>query len=129
MINVNLRMALGRDLVNLEQISALVKSVNEPNIYATPAAALILNNSKEFEKNLTLLKNIKFRILLVGAPEKDTYGTLWNINKPINDFPDKQTLKQLLLSNPESALILDGLYCGPDEEYSDIKTIENLHVK
>jgi hypothetical protein len=90
----------------------------------SPVAALILDNPDEFGKNLALLKNLKFRILLVGAPEKDIYGTLWNINKPINDFPDKQALKQLLLSNPECALVLDGLYCDPDVEYKDIKTIE-----
>ncbi len=123
-INVNLRMTSGRNSANLEQISALVKSVNEPNLYVSPVAALILDNPDEFGKNLALLKNLKFRILLVGAPEKDIYGTLWNINKPINDFPDKQALKQLLLSNPECALVLDGLYCDPDVEYKDIKTIE-----
>ncbi|MDP2337009.1 MAG: hypothetical protein Q8N05_11295 [Bacteroidota bacterium] len=125
-INVNLRMASGRNPGNLEQISALIKSVNEPNLYVAPVTALILGNPDEFNKNLALLKNLKFRILLVGAPEKDNYGTLWNYNKPINDFPDKQVLKQLLLSNPESTLVLDGLFKGSDEEYKDIKTIENL---
>lgn len=125
-INVNWRQMIfgSRNPEKLD--SALVRSINEPNLYVSPVTALILGNPDKFEKNLALLKNLKFRILLVAAPEKDIYGTLWNINKPINDFPDKQALKQLLLSNPESALILDGLYTGSDEEYKDTKTIENL---
>jgi hypothetical protein len=125
-INVNLRMSSGRNPVNLGQTTALVKSVNEPNLFVTPVSALILGNTDEFGKSLAMLKDLKFRILLVGAPEKDIYNTQWNNNKPISDFPDKQALKQLLLANPESALILDGLYNDSDEEYNDIKTIEIL---
>ena len=125
-VNVNLRMASGKNPVDLDQISALVNSLNEPNLYVSPVAAIILANPDEFEKDLELLKTMKFRILLLATPEKDIYGTLWNTNKPIGNLPDKQGLKQLLSSNPESALILDGIYDGQDEEYKDIKVIENL---
>ena len=127
-INVHLRTASGRNSIKLEQASALVQSVNEPNLYIAPATAFILNNPDEFEKNLALLKNLKFRIFLVGAPEKDIFGTHWNHTKPITDFPDQQAIKKLLMSNSESAMVLDALYHGPDEEYMDIKTIENLQI-
>jgi len=72
------------------------------------------------------MKNLKSRILLVGAPEKDIYGTLWNLNKLIYDYPDIPELKQLLSSNPDCAMVLDGLYSNQDEEYRDIRTLENL---
>jgi len=119
-INVSLRMASGRDTDNLGHISAIVKSVNEPNLFVSPSTALLLAKPEKLGENIELLKNLKFRILLVGAPEKDIYGTLWNTNKPICDFQDKQALKQLLSANPECALLLDGLYSSSDEEYKDI---------
>jgi hypothetical protein len=125
-INVHVRTASDRNSNNLEQASALVQSVNEPNLYVAPVTALILNHPDEFEKNIALLKNLKFRIFLVGAPEKDIFGTHWNNTKPITNFPDQQALKKLLLSNPESTLVLEGLYHGPDEEYMDINTLENV---
>ncbi len=126
MINVNLKMTYGRNAANLGQISSIVKSVNEANLYVSPATALILSNPDEFDKNLALLKNLKLRLLFVSAFEKDIYNSLWNINKTISDFPEKQKLKLMLSANPESTLILDAIYCDRDEEYLDIKTIENL---
>ena len=125
-INVNLRMTLGRNAVNLGEISEMVKSINEPNLFVAPSSAIILSNPEELEKNISLLKGMKVRIFLVAAPQKDIYGTLWNINKPVKDLSDKKSLKQLLITNSESTLIMDGIYAGPDEEYLDIKTIENL---
>ena len=113
-------MASGRDTDNLGHISAIVKSVNEPNLFVSPSTALLLAKPEKLGENIELLKNLKFRILLVGAPEKDIYGTLWNTNKPICDFQDKQALKQLISANPECALLLDGLYSSSDEEYKDI---------
>jgi hypothetical protein len=125
-VNVHLRMASGRNSNNLKQASALVQSVNEPNLYVAPVTALILNNPDEFDENIALLKNLKFRIFLVGAPEKDIFGTYWNNTNAINNFPDRQALKKLLFSNPESTLVLEAVYREPDEEYVDIKTLENL---
>ena len=90
------------------------------------SSGIILNNPEEFEKNISLLKGMKVRIYLIAAPEKDIYGTLWNINKPVNSFSNKKALKPLLQTSPESALIMDGLYNGRDAEYSDIHTIETL---
>ena len=124
-INVNLRMASGRNPGNLEQMSTLVSSVNEPNLYVSPAAALLLGNPDELDKNISLLKKMKLRNFFVSSPEKDIYGTLWNINKPVSDFSDKQALIRLLSAIPECTLILDGIYCNQDEEYLDIKIIEN----
>ena len=125
-INVNFKMAPGRKPGNLQQVEAFVKSVNEPNLFVAPVTASILGNSETIGQNVDLLKSLKFRILLVAAPERDIFGTLWNTNKPITDFEPKAEIKQVLSTNPESTLILDGLYNSQDEEYKDIRSIENL---
>jgi len=125
-INVHLRTSSGRNSMTLAQTPALIQSINEPNFYVAPIAALILKDPNEFEKNIAILKDLKFNLFLVGAPEKNIFGTYWTNTKPISDFPDQQTLKRLLVSNPESALILEGVYRGQDEEYLDIKTVESL---
>lgn len=125
-INVNLRRALGRKPSDLEQSINFAESVNEPNFYLSPSTAFLLANRSEFEKNAELLKNLKCRILLVAAPEKDNEGALWNINSPIINLQDKMNLKQLITSNPGCALVLDGIYSNYDEEYSDIKVIEDM---
>src|ERR1019366_5314954 len=124
-INVNLRMAPARNPGNLDQVIALVKAANEPNLFAALDAALLLDNTDDFGKNLAILKTMKARLMLVSAPEKDSYGTLWNINKPIHYLADKNGLLQLFSSVPGSDLILDGIYKSKDEEYEDINIIEN----
>jgi hypothetical protein len=126
-INVNMRMASGRSPVNLQQAIEFVKSVNEPNFYISPASALLMDNRDDFNKNIELLKGLKFRIFLVAAPERDIYGTLWNINLPINKYNDIGKLIQLISSNTECSLVLDGIYSGQDEEYLDIKAIEGMN--
>jgi hypothetical protein len=90
--------------------------------------------SKQFDESMnTTIKEIchyatkyKINVNLRISLGRNGYGTLWNINKPVKSFCDKKTLKQLLQTRPESALIMDGLYNGPDAEYSDIHTIETL---
>ena len=128
-INVDFRMTPGRNPGNLEQVSALVLAANEPNLFVAPVSALLSANSGESVNSPELLKNLRFRILLVSAPEKDIYGTLWNTNKPISGVSDKNTLGKILSANPQCSLILDGIYNSKDDEYQDIKTIKALTNK
>ncbi len=125
-ININFRMTQGRNPGNTEQIYNLLKEVNEPNFYATPVSSLILADKQGFEKNLGLLKDLKCRMVLLAAPEEDIYNTLWNTNKPIIDFPDKLGLRQILSALSGTAMVMDGLYDSQDEEYLDIRTLEEL---
>ena len=95
-------------------------------IFPLPDTALLFDKSSNNEKELALLKTLKYRILLVGAPAKDLSGTLYTITNPIHEFSDTGALKQLLTVNPQRALILDGLYQTKDQEYLDIRTIEEM---
>lgn len=128
-INVNLKMTSGRNPDNLEKTAALVKSVGEPNLFIAPSTALIVSNPDQLAKDLPLLKVMKYRILFVAAPEKDLYGSLWNVNGRVTGCTDLQSLKTLLSANPESALILDGIYDSQDEEYLDAATVESILKK
>ena len=125
-INIDFRMTQGRNPGNPEQISSLVKDVNEPNFYAAPVSSLILADNQGFDKNLGILKSLKCRIILVAAPEKDIYNTFWNANKPINDFSDKQRLKEIITALHGSAFVMDGLYDSQDAEYLDIRSLEEV---
>lgn len=125
-INVNVRMTPAGHPGNLEQVAALVDVVSEPNLFVAPVTALLFDKSSNNEKELALLKTLKYRILLVGAPAKDLSGTLYTITNPIHEFCDMGALKQLLTVNPQRALILDGLYQTKDQEYLDIRTIEEM---
>ncbi len=128
-INVNLKMTTGRNSMNLEKSAALAKSVGEPNLFVAPSAAIILSNPDQVSKDLAILKGLKYRMLFVAAPERDLYGSLWNVNNPITGWSDLKTLKLLLSANPESSLILDGIYNSQDEEYLDVTAIDNIQNK
>jgi hypothetical protein len=128
-INVNLRMNSGRNVDSLEEIAALVRTANEPNLYLSPSSALLLNGHEYAHRGTSLLKDLKCRIFMIGAPEKDIYGTLWNINKPIYNFPDRQALTEILTPGMGCAYVLDGIYCNTDEEYKDIKSLEDILQK
>ncbi|MCX6225534.1 MAG: TIM barrel protein [Bacteroidia bacterium] len=123
-INVNLKMTSGRNSNNLEKTAALVQSVGEPNLFVAPSTALILSSFDQLGKDLALLKGMKYRIVFVAALEKDLYGSLWNVNGRVTGYPDLQSFKMLLSANPESALILDGIYNSQDEEYLDASAVE-----
>lgn len=128
-INVNLRMNTGRDAENINVVAALVASVKEPNLYPAPSSALLLMDPEKLAENISILKSLKYRILLVGAPEKDIYGVLWNINKPLRNFTDNQALTTLLHSCKDCSFVLDCIYNDPDEEYLDIAALEKYLSK
>lgn len=128
-IDVSLRMNSGMNYDNLDQISALVASVNEPNLYLSPSSALLLSDPERLEKDVSLLRSLKIHIFLVSAPEKDIFGTIWNINKPISNSTDTKALIKLLRSDQECAFVLDGMYNNAGEEYLDIQTLEDIFPK
>jgi hypothetical protein len=125
-IYVNMKMTTNRNMGNLLQTEEFVRSVGVQNLYTAPSAALILSRPDAFEKDIAHLKEMKYRLLFVSAPERDMYGTLWNINSPVSRYADAQGLQKILSLTGESTLIMDGLYLNQDEEYLDLKTIENL---
>lgn len=124
-ININLRMAPGRNISDPEKAVSLIRSVDEPNLFLSPAFALMPDNPDEFNRDLELFKTLKIRICLVAAGEKDMYGSLWNTSKPVYNSFDKLKLKQLISAGRDCSLILDGIFKDQDEEYLDIKTIED----
>ena len=109
----------------MRQIQEFVEKINEPNFYVAPSTALILSNQTDYKMALESLRNIKMRILLVSAPEVDNYGVLWNVNCPIYRYSNHNAMKELFDSVSESTMILDGMYPDKDQEYLDIKIIEN----
>ncbi len=125
-MKVHFRILPGKYTRSLTQATELVNSVDKPNFYLAPSMGLLLDRPDETDRNPDLLQNLKSDILFVSAPDYDIQGKIWNINKPVHTYPDKEELKNLLQVYLGKAYILDGIYKNSDEEYMDITTMENL---
>ncbi|MGV8092101.1 MAG: hypothetical protein AB2L24_09590 [Mangrovibacterium sp.] len=125
-VDVHIKSVQGGSLKSLEQLSELVKTVNEPNLYVAPSTAMLLYHKEEYAKAVKSLKNEKIRFCFVSAPELDNYKKIWNTNCPVHRYPDPDEVRVLLNAVSGNVLILDGIYPDKDEEYLDVKIIENL---
>lgn len=66
--------------------------------------------------------------VIVSAPEYDIHGHLWNMNLPVNKWTgDYNAFAALIKSLPAGVqFIMDGNYTSQDDEYLDIKMINNI---
>ncbi len=128
-INVHLRMVTGKSSGNPEQAMDLQLSVDEPNFYIAPSLAMLSGDTDNLNKSIGIMKDLKYSILFVSAPEKDIYGKLWNINLPLYKYDQMEDAGSILRKVKDKILLLDGLYVDNDEEYLDIKNLEELITK
>ncbi len=124
-IDVHLKSAQGGAIKLIDKLTGLVDAVNEPNLYFAPSTGMILYHRENFAKVVKSLKDKKFRICFISAPEVNNYGKVWNVNCPVYRYSNQKVMKELLDSVSESTMILDGIYPDKDQEYLDIKIIEN----
>ena len=47
---------------------------------------MLAGDPDNLKKNIEILKDLKYSILFIGAPEKDFYGKLWNLNMPLYKY-------------------------------------------
>ena len=125
-INVHLRLVPGKYSGSLEQAGDFQHSVDEPNFFIAPSLAMLSGDTDNLNKNIGMLKDLKYSILFVSAPEKDIYGKLWNINLPLFKYNQMGDARTILRMAKDKMLLLDGLYVDKDEEYLDIKNLEEI---
>ena len=70
------------------------------------------------EAALEMLKD-KTGLWLLGAPEKGIDGRAWNFNKPLFGSAEGEELVRMANAHPDIPIVLDAIYSGVDEEYSD----------
>ena len=125
-IDVHLRLVPGKYSDRPEQAKDLQLSVDEPNFYIAPSLAMLTADPENLKANLEIFKELKYSILFIGAPEKDIYGKLWNLNMPLHKYGHYEDIRSILQEAKDKTLLLDGLYDDEDEEYLDIKKMEEL---
>jgi hypothetical protein len=125
-INIHLRMVPGKFAYGIEKARDLQLAVGESNFYIAPSLAMLAGDMDNLNKNLGILKELKYSILFIGAPEKDIFGKLWNMNLPLYKYGKNEELRSVLQGAKDKTLLLDGLYDNKDEEYLDIKNLNEL---
>ena len=97
--------------------------VNRPNFTLAPALSLLLNDEANLDGNLSWLKQMDIKDLLISVPKKDIHNQLWNTNAPVYKSGQTETIRKILSVFPDAHYIMDGLYNSQDEEYLDGKRI------
>lgn len=128
-IRLILRQSVSRTPDTVEGLQKLVGEVNRPNFTLAPAVSLLLNDEANLDSNLSRLKQMDIRELLVSAPEKDIHDQLWNTNAPIYRSSKTEAIRKILSAFPQANVIMDCLYASPDEEYMDGKEMDKLITK
>jgi len=125
-VNVHLRLAASRDPEWLDKAITWVESLNEKNLFVAPSLASLEKDENNAEKNSNLLHHPKCRILLLSSVQKDIQGRIWNYNLPVYQSDNKSLDAKFLSENKQKIWILDGSYNDQDEEYLDMKLLNDL---
>jgi hypothetical protein len=125
-INLHLRLCPGKFAGLPVQAKDLQLSVDEPNFYIAPSLAMLAGDTETLKKSIESLNELKYSILFIAAPEKDISAKLWNTRLPLFKSKPEVEIKQLLQMARDKILVLDGIYNDKDEEYLEIKNLEEL---
>ena len=128
-IRLVLRQAVSRTPDTIEGLRKLVNEVNRPNFTLAPALSLLLNDEANLDGNLSRLKQMDIKDLLISVPGKDIHNQLWNTNAPLYKSGQTETIRKILSAFPDAHYIMDGLYNSQDEEYLDGKELDKLVTK
>jgi hypothetical protein len=125
-INLHLRLCPGKFASQPEQAKNLQLLVDEANFYIAPSLAMLAGDPENLKKNIEILNDLKYSILFIAAPEKDMNGKLWNTSFPLFKYKQYDDIKPVLQMAKDKILLLDGIYNDKDEEYLEIKNLEEL---
>ena len=120
-IRIHLRLVNGRDPDWLGKAINWVESLNEKNLFVAPSLALLEKDEANADKNSALLHHPKCSMLLLSSVEKDLQGSNWNFSLPVFQSDHKDLDSRFLNENRDKILILDAVYSNQDEEYLDVK--------
>ena len=125
-ISIHLRLVNGRDPDWLGKAIKWVEVLNEKNLFVAPSLALLEKDEANADKNSTLLHHPKCSMLLLSSVEKDLQGSSWNFSMPVFQSNYKDLDSRFLNENRDKILILDAVYSNQDEEYLDVKFMNEL---
>ena len=104
----------------------LVKKIGKTNFSYAPSLALLLNTPEDIEENINLLKKAGIKSILISAPKEDIHHQRWSINEPIHSFEKKELIEKILNNFVGVHYIMDALYCCYDDEYLDVKVMDEI---
>lgn len=73
-----------------------MNEVNRPELYLAPALSLLLNDEANLDGNLSRLKQMDIKDLLISVPGKDIHNQLWNTNAPLYKSGQTETIRKIL---------------------------------
>lgn len=124
-IQVVYRPSYRRAAADVQSAISTVKHVERPNFSLAPSIALLLLDKTNLDKNIEALKQTDVSDLIVSAPQFDLHHQIWNMNRPIYQYEDKEAVLKIINSFPNIHRIMDGLYDSWDDEYLDSRFLNS----
>lgn len=125
-IRLVFRPSAGRVPEATSEVVKMVQDVNRPNFSFAPSLSLLLRDKARLDESLNILKAAKITTLILAAPQWDIHRQISNMNLPLYQYDDVESVDKILKAFPTARYLMDGLYVTPDEEYLDTKMIDNL---
>jgi hypothetical protein len=127
-VTVHLRVSVGKPPGDVEKALDFVGRVGAANLRLAPSTAFLLATKTDLQEATRLLES-QVGLWLVGTPQIDLAGQVWNGNARIRGYQDSQRLAKILAIAPGAPLVFDALYKNPDEEYQDAKSLQEILVQ
>lgn len=125
-ITLHLRITPGKPPRSLVDGLAWLDRVGATNVKLAVSVALFANSPPPAETAARLPAALG--LWLVSGSRTDVAGTTWDVHGPINPSL-LGPLRHCLALAPNTPMVLDALYAGPDEEYLDARALENVTSK
>lgn len=122
---VHLRLCLNKPPEDLSKAAEFIERVGAPNLRLAPSTSFLLVKKTGLSEARKLLES-KVGLWLIDTPRFDVAGRIWNGYAPIREYKERQSLANILAMRPQAPFVLDVVYKDPDEEYLDIKLLQEM---
>ncbi len=124
-VAAHLRLSLGKPPEDLKKAVEFVERVGAPNLRLAPSTTFLLAKKTDLPEATSLLKD-KVGLWLLDSSQSDIVERMWNENGLVRGCRDKKSLAKLLAIAPEAPLVLDVVYKNHDDEYLDVKFLQEM---
>lgn len=126
-ISVHLRMCQGKPPWSIKEAVQFIDKVGVNNLRLAASIGLLLAQKADPKDIAELIKG-KIGLWLLGTPEFDIGGHLWNVHAPLATGDWESEITKFLSLAPQVPIVLDAVYHSWDDVYRDLQILRKMKI-
>jgi len=127
-ITVYLRVSPNKPPYSIEEARQYIETVGAPNLRIAVCTAAVFAGESSARDSLNEVKD-HIGLWLVAMPGVDIGGKLWSVHERVAGHASVESLRNILTVLPDVPVVLDCVYSNHDEEYADVKVLEDMELE